>query len=77
MLREGNSLPTAVLLPGKCHGQRSLAGYSPWGHKQSDTTEEDINMYYVYLYITHTLEVCNQNLFYKVAKSKNVWETIN
>ena len=22
------------------HGQRSLAGYSPWGHKQSDTTEE-------------------------------------
>ena len=22
------------------HGQRSLAGYSPWGHKQSDTTEQ-------------------------------------
>ena len=21
------------------HGQRSLAGYSPWGHKESDTTE--------------------------------------
>ena len=31
--------PTAVLLPGKLHGQRSLAGYSPWGHKKSDTTE--------------------------------------
>ena len=24
--------PTAVLLPGKSHGWRSLVGYSPWGH---------------------------------------------
>ena len=24
---------------GKSHGQRSLAGYTPWGHKESDTTE--------------------------------------
>ena len=31
--------PTAVFLPGKSHGQRSLAGYSPWGHKESDTPE--------------------------------------
>ena len=23
----------------KFHGERSLAGYSPWGHKESDTTE--------------------------------------
>ena len=27
------------ILPGKSHGQRSLEGYSPWGHKESDTTE--------------------------------------
>ena len=26
-------------LAGKSHGQRSLIGYSPWGHKESDTTE--------------------------------------
>ena len=32
--------PTLVLLPGKSHGQRSLVGYSPWGHKESDTTEQ-------------------------------------
>ena len=32
--------PTTVLLFGECHGQRSLAGYSPQGHKESDTTEE-------------------------------------
>ena len=31
---------TPVLLPGKSHGQRSLAGYSPWVHKESDMTEQ-------------------------------------
>ena len=30
---------TLVFLPGEFHGQRSLAGYSPWGHKESDMTE--------------------------------------
>ena len=32
--------PTPVLLPGKPHGRRSLVGYSPWGCKESDTTEQ-------------------------------------
>ena len=32
--------PTPVFLPGKSHGQRSLVGYSPWGCKESDMTEE-------------------------------------
>ena len=32
--------PTPVFLPGKSHGQRSLADYSPWGCKESDTTEQ-------------------------------------
>ena len=27
------------ILAGKSHGQRSLVGYSPWGFKESDTTE--------------------------------------
>ena len=31
--------PTSVFLPGKSHGPRSLVGYSPWGRKESDTTE--------------------------------------
>ena len=34
--------PTPVFLPGESHGQRSMAGYSPWGHKEldrNDTTE--------------------------------------
>ena len=37
--------PTPVCLPGKSHGQRSLAGYSPWGCKELDMTEQ----------LTHTL----------------------
>ena len=32
--------PTPVFLPGKFHGQRRLAGYSPKGHKELDTTEQ-------------------------------------
>ena len=31
--------PTPVLLPGEFHGQKSLVGYSPWGHKKSDTMD--------------------------------------
>ena len=32
--------PIPGFLPGKSQGQRSLAGYSPWGHKKLDTTEQ-------------------------------------
>ena len=32
--------PTPVFLPGKSLGQRIPVGYSPWGHKESDTTEQ-------------------------------------
>ena len=31
--------PTPIFLPGESHGQRSLAGYCPWGDKELDTTE--------------------------------------
>ena len=33
-------LPTPVFLLGESYVQRSLAGYSPWGCKESDTTEQ-------------------------------------
>ena len=32
--------PTLAFLPGKSHGERSLVGYSPWGCKELDTTEQ-------------------------------------
>ena len=38
-LEKGMAIHTSIL-PGEFHGQRSVAGYSPWGHKESDTTEQ-------------------------------------
>ena len=38
-LLEKGMATTPVFLPGEFHEQRSLAGYSPWGRKESDTTE--------------------------------------
>ena len=32
--------PTPVFLPGEFHGWKSLVGYSPWDHKELDTTEQ-------------------------------------
>ena len=39
--------PTPAFLPGKSQGRRSLAGYSPRGHKESDTTIGEPNIYFV------------------------------
>ena len=39
ILRRRQWHPTPVLLPGKSHGRRSLADFSPWGREESDTTE--------------------------------------
>ena len=50
--------PTPVLLPGKSHGQRSLVGYSPWGCKESDTTER------LHFHFHYKITVC----YYKYVK---------
>ena len=36
---EEDMQPSSIFLPGKFHGQRGLAGYSPRGRKESDMTE--------------------------------------
>ena len=49
--------PTPVFLPGNFHRQRSLVGYSPWGHKELDTTVGTHTHTH-----THThVSVCNHN----------------
>ena len=40
--RGGNGNPIQYSCLGKPHGQRSLAGYSPWGHKKLDTTQHGL-----------------------------------
>ena len=77
--------PTPVFLPGKSHGQRSLAGYSPWGCKESDSTEHTcppthihsllvILVSYSYLTKYHKLSALNllSHIFFSlwVQKSK-------
>ena len=48
----GKWQPTPVFLPGKFHGQRCLVGCSPWGHKDSDTTEvtEQARIFLIFVY---------------------------
>ena len=53
--------PTPVSLPGKCHGQRSLAGYSTWGHKESDMSEEP-QKHVIYLFLVLSVFIhCTPN----------------
>ena len=49
---------TPVFLPQETHGQRSLAGYGPWGRKESDMTEATEHIHgifstFLFLYIFH------------------------
>ena len=44
--------PIPIFLPGEFQGQRVLVGYSPWDHKELDTTEQ----------VTHTEELNNKQI---------------
>ena len=48
--------PTPVFLPGESHGQKSMEGYSPWGHKELDMTE---------LLSTHTRKQLSVSSYYR------------
>ena len=39
-LEEEMAIQALLFLSGEFHGQRNLAGYNPWDHKKSDTTEQ-------------------------------------
>ena len=55
--------PTPVVLPGESHGQRGLVGYSPWGRKESDTTE----------WLAHTHTCCKHRTgHFKFFKKSNL-----
>ena len=57
-LEKDMAKPTPVFLPGEFYGQRSLAGYSPRGHKESDITEQLTLSFFLRLEATHTLQSC-------------------
>ena len=65
--RKGQRQPTAVILPGKSHAQRSLVGYSPWGHKGLDMTEQ-LSAH------THLNQIMDEDLLYDTgALLKALW----
>ena len=49
---EKGRAPTPVFLPGEVHGQRSLAGYSPWGCKELDMTER-LTHVHIFTWVIH------------------------
>ena len=56
--------PTPVLLPGKSHRLRSLVGYSPWGRKESDATEQ---LSFPFLSVVHsTVENIRVHLSFQI-----------
>ena len=58
--------PTPVFLPGEPRGRRSLEGYSPWGGKESDTTEwQDTHV--------QALCLCDVILFSKQPGRRQNW----
>ena len=59
-------LPTPVFLPGESHGQKSLAGYSPWNRKEQDTTEMTQHSW-----ISHS---CHKLIYYYVYLQVNLGE---
>ena len=56
---------TPVFLPGESHGQRSLAGCSPWGLKESDVTEW-LTLSVIYIY-THTFRMNHYSNVCKIS----------
>ena len=50
---EGKWQRTSILLPGKSHGWRSMVGYSPWDHKESETKER-LHFHFHSILDTHT-----------------------
>ena len=59
--------PSPVFLPGEFHGQRSLVGCSPWGHKELDTLSNSLSHTHTHTH-THFLEVkCSLGLILSVG----------
>ena len=59
-------LPTPVFLPGEFHGEQSLVGYSPSGHKESDTTQQLTHSFILSFYALSVIYTTSQDRLYEV-----------
>ena len=60
-------LPTPVFLTGESHGQRSLVGYSQWGHKESDSTEWLTRLLFAVCHVQWWVFLTEVQLIYNVV----------
>ena len=63
-------LAALVFLPGESHGQRSMAGYSPWGHKELDMTEQLSTHKYINNSLCYTVGLCCLSILSVYANCK-------
>ena len=61
--------PTPVFLPGKFHRQRILAGYSPWGCKESDTAEHTYTQMLPIITVLFVIFLTGSVLYYPISNS--------
>ena len=70
----GRGQPTPVFMPGESNGQRSLAGYHSWTHKESDTTESTEHIAHTDLDLSFLLNcVMLGNLHWESQNSMNCY----
>ena len=78
----GGMAPTPVFLPGESHGKWSLAGYSPWGRKESDTIEHTHTHTYIERIIIYILfneegmATHSSILAWRVPMDRRTWQAI-
>ena len=61
--------PTPVFLPGEFHGQRNLVDYSPWGRKESDTTEWLIHTHTFFAFKKVKVKLLNRVRFFATPRT--------
>ena len=64
--------PNPVFLPGKVQGQRSLVGYSPWGNKELDTTEQ-LHFHFLLLLSTGSRQTCFRSCS---VRAQQLWQAL-
>ena len=64
--------PIAAFLTGESHGQRSLVGFSPWGHKESDMTEQLSHTLINLIPYTNTFQILYFLCLYSIGQSEKL-----
>ena len=65
---------TPVFFPGKFHGQRSLAGYSPWGHEESNTTEQVNTLMFLIILLSGSIKICTILSMFIIPQKIILWK---